>query len=500
MLLHAPIGLLIGLVTIEVLSVISKKPLAREVRQWMAWLVVVTVAGSIATGLVLRREGGYGSDTVDWHQWLGISLGVVCLIAAAIQQFGKVGWYRLMLGMVAALVIPVGHYGASLTHGSEFLTEVFSPASSRIEPTTTLPVGDSEYATVIAPILQLRCAGCHNEKKSKGNLRLDTPDGIEAGSDLGAVLVAMKPDESELLKRMKLPIDSDDHMPPKSKPQPDAKEIEAIASWIARGASFTEPLGAGIDSVPANQAAKPIVPAPLKNADPAAIESLQAALVHVSPVSQGSNLLLVDFAAVSNKIDDAEFARLLEPIAANIEQLNAARTKISDAAMAVVAKMKKLKKLDIGFTAISESGLAHLQKDQPIEELVIAKSMVGDALSLENLPALKRMFCWGSKIGTERIAQLKQDRSGLFIDNGESAQAALETEPTPVLAATPKPASTAPPASDLKPVNTICPVSGKPVDPTKLVVYKGQVVAMCCEHCAEAFLADPEKFASKIVK
>ncbi len=505
MMLHAPIGLLIGLVIIEILSVVSKKPLAREVRIWMAWLVALTAAGSIVTGLVLRQEGGYGSDTADWHQWLGISLGVCCLIAALVQQFGKVAWYRLMLAAVAVLAIPVGHYGASLTHGSDFLTEVFSPKANKgIEPTVTMRVGTSEYATVIAPILEMRCVGCHNEKKSKGNLRLDTPEGIEAGGDLGAVLVAMKPQESEIVVRLKLPLDDEDHMPPKAKPQPEAKEIEAIESWIARGASFTEPAGAGVDVAAANKPQAPAGPEPLKNADPAAVEALQTALVHVSPISQGSNLLLVDFAAVANKIDDAEFARLVEPIAANVEQLNAARTKISDASMSVVAKMKRLKKLDVAFTAITEAGVAHLLKDQPIEEMVIAKSMVGDSLAIENLPGLKRIFCWGSKVGTERIAQLKQDRSGLFVDNGDAAQAALEVEPQPVLAATPKPAAPAPAAApvaaDLKPINTVCPVSGKPIDPTKLVVYKGQVVAMCCEHCAEAFLADPEKYASKIVK
>jgi YHS domain-containing protein len=46
----------------------------------------------------------------------------------------------------------------------------------------------------------------------------------------------------------------------------------------------------------------------------------------------------------------------------------------------------------------------------------------------------------------------------------------------------------------------MCPVSGKPIDAGKLVVYKGRVVGLCCEHCAQAFLADPEKYAEKLPK
>lgn len=502
MVLHAPIGLLIGLVIIEILSALTKKPLPREVRTWLTWLVVLSAAGSIATGLVLRREGGYGSETVDWHQWLGIALGVCCLLAAVVQQFGKVVWYRAVLSAVAVLAIPVGHYGASLTHGGDFLTSVFSPKpANSVDPSVTMPVATSEYALIIAPILQTRCVGCHSEKKAKGDLRLDSPEGIAAGGEFGPVLVAMKPGESEILTRLRLPLKDDEHMPPSSKPQPDAKEIAAIESWIARGASFTEPMGAAAVATSSNTSTVP-APVELKSADPAAIEALRAALVHVSQVSQGSKLLLVDFSAVASKIDDAQFTRLVEPVALNIEQLNAARTKISDASMDIVAKMTRLKRLDIGFTSISDDGLSRITVHQPLEELVVPKTMVSSLLAIDNMPALRRIFCWGSMVTPERVAQVREQRTGLIVDSGEAAQAALETEPPPVLAAKPKPAAdTAPaPVADLKPVNTICPVSGKPIDPTKLVVYKGKVIAMCCEHCAEAFLADPEKFADKIGK
>lgn len=45
---------------------------------------------------------------------------------------------------------------------------------------------------------------------------------------------------------------------------------------------------------------------------------------------------------------------------------------------------------------------------------------------------------------------------------------------------------------------TSCPVSGKEIDPSAMVEYKGEKVYFCCPNCPKAFEADPEKFVSKL--
>jgi hypothetical protein len=47
------------------------------------------------------------------------------------------------------------------------------------------------------------------------------------------------------------------------------------------------------------------------------------------------------------------------------------------------------------------------------------------------------------------------------------------------------------------PVNAKCPVSGKAVDNTKTVSYKGQTVGFCCGNCPSSWakLSDAEKDA-----
>ncbi len=50
-------------------------------------------------------------------------------------------------------------------------------------------------------------------------------------------------------------------------------------------------------------------------------------------------------------------------------------------------------------------------------------------------------------------------------------------------------------AATATPVNAKCPISGKPVDNTKTVSYKGQTVGFCCGNCPNSWakLSDAEK-------
>ena len=89
----------------------------------------------------------------------------------------------------------------------------------------------------IRPVLTESCAGCHSadaekNKKLKGNLFLDTRNGVLKGGDTGAAIVPGKPSESLLLKTLHYADEL--KMPPKGK-LPDAV-IKDFEKWIAMGA------------------------------------------------------------------------------------------------------------------------------------------------------------------------------------------------------------------------------------------------------------------------
>jgi len=99
------------------------------------------------------------------------------------------------------------------------------------------------YKDVVAPILANKCNGCHGAEKSKGKLKMHTfADLLKGGSEGGVTVIAGKAAESLLLKRVALPMDDDEHMPPEDKEQLTKEEVALIQWWINEGASETQTL------------------------------------------------------------------------------------------------------------------------------------------------------------------------------------------------------------------------------------------------------------------
>ncbi len=86
----------------------------------------------------------------------------------------------------------------------------------------------------VRPVLSEHCYSCHSAaaKKTKGGLRLDTPDGIRKGGDSGPLVKAN--DENSLLLRAITHAPDVSAMPPKAK-LPDAA-VRDIRRWVMMGA------------------------------------------------------------------------------------------------------------------------------------------------------------------------------------------------------------------------------------------------------------------------
>ena len=88
----------------------------------------------------------------------------------------------------------------------------------------------------VRPILVNHCYDCHSEgaKRLKGNLRLDTRDGVREGGDSGPAIVLKKPKLSLLIQVLEGTHADIKQMPPK-KPL-SATQIARLKRWIALGA------------------------------------------------------------------------------------------------------------------------------------------------------------------------------------------------------------------------------------------------------------------------
>jgi len=102
------------------------------------------------------------------------------------------------------------------------------------------------------PVLETRCLECHNPDKVKGKLLMHTAAAFLKGGANGPIVEPGQPDRGELLKRIGLPKDHEDLMPPKGGPLP-AAELAALRAWVAAGA----PWPAGVTLAPRGQTPDP---------------------------------------------------------------------------------------------------------------------------------------------------------------------------------------------------------------------------------------------------
>lgn len=225
MLVHLPIGILILLTAWTLIFEFRKKKVSRSVLNFTLGAGALTATASAFTGYVLSRSGEYDETLLSRHQWWGVSVAFVSVVMWLVFRKGNLKRRSLKLFSILTFILltETGHLGASLTHGSEYLTEPLTQIIKGEDPPIDLAAIDINktlfYGDLIKPIFEKRCISCHGGGKQKGQLRLDKPEYILKGGKSGNAIEPGRQDEGELLYRIHLSLKDKDHMPPKEKPQ-----------------------------------------------------------------------------------------------------------------------------------------------------------------------------------------------------------------------------------------------------------------------------------------
>jgi len=531
LLLHLPIGMLVGLGIVELVAVMRRQAAAPRLLVLIA--AFSAVLGAVS-GWVLHLEPSYASsDVLEWHERLGIATAVGAAVCFALRVFAATKFYRLALLLTLGVMAPAGHFGAEMTHGKGFLLEPLEGGEATEIPEYLAPIANDDglamasFELHIAPLLKVRCHKCHGPRKSKGDLRLDTVEFLLAGGENGPVIASMAdgsnasppaPEDSELFARLLLPLEDDDHMPPESKTQLTAAEIELMRAWLAAAApfdvEFTLAEGATLPAPPKPDPPRTgRGPASADRPTPApetALVALRERLVHVQLVDPEAVALWIDFAAPAVTINDEAVQELLTPLQDYVGELSLARTHITDSSLEMIGAMPHLSRLDLRETAVSDAGLKFLRGHEGLHELVLSRTQVTDDVlaTLLELPGLTRLWVWDAGLTVEGTAALRQALPHVHIDAGDLVNSeALETEAELVFTGD-APAIDSPPADStlpddlsnttsvdvLTPINTACPVTGKPIDPRYSVVFEGRVIGFCCPNCPKTFWENPATF------
>jgi len=123
--------------------------------------------------------------------------------------------------LIAALAVTAG-IGLAMQSTSTTLSE-----------TDTVAIDASRevsFVNEVMPILEKHCWECHSEQSAELGLKLDTYEGVMAGSDYGTIVEIGDADASLLIDMI-----ASGDMPEDADPLP-AAELDVIKAWILEGA------------------------------------------------------------------------------------------------------------------------------------------------------------------------------------------------------------------------------------------------------------------------
>lgn len=411
---HLPIGFLAAIAVLQILQWVFRFEF-RTANRVLLWLCALSAIVSTAFGTLLVWPGDYTGELLNDHRWFGIATSAVCVWMLFAHHFP--GWvgrisYAFLLFASLGLVAATGHYGGSLTHGEDYLTAYLPVALGGTPEPAPVDKGTKEdaaiYVAAIQPIIDAKCVECHNPAKSNGNLRMDSLDLLLAGGKHGPSLQAGDAAASLMIQRANLPLDDKEHMPPKGKPQLTEAELELLTWWIDRGAKERQPLAEDLPPKAAlalleEKLGFPVAPPELpllswEEVTKAGAPLAKVPYLAVRRVAMDSPAVNV-FIGAEAPDPDALIASL-EPIKANIVLLDAGKTKITSAAIPVIAGFLNLEELRLHETATTDDDVAQLAPLRKLKKINLNSTEVSDRSVdfLTKFPNLVQLAAWDTTI------------------------------------------------------------------------------------------------------
>ncbi len=438
---HLPIGFLL---LAALLQWVGRLPKYTKIRVAVPVTLLAGAVGALfscITGWLLSLDGGYNVTTLDLHMWMGIATTIISFFAWLVSS-KKIGVtvlqsekaLNLFLVFIVAGISFAGHWGGTLTHGEGYLS--FSK-----DETQPAPVSDINEALIfrdiVQPILQHKCADCHNNNKMKGELSLQNFAQIAKGGKHGQVVISGQPGESELIKRVLLDPSDKKFMPTDGKPPLTTDETSIISWWIEH-ALLNEDQTVAVASPPddimqiiknyfggAQVAANTGVTTPIDISIQLSAPVLQADIIQqlttagfvVKQIHYNPDLLDITLPAgtpnAKNKLP------ILESVKENVTWLNLADNELTDEDLEKLGIFINLQRLRLDKNPVTNASLEYILSLSNLENINLCFTKI-DPTALEKLkevPTLKTVYIWGTALPQEN-SFLRPD-SSLKIIAGE---------------------------------------------------------------------------------
>jgi hypothetical protein len=387
--------------------------------RYFTWLLLIgaNLAGAtVVAGLFLATED-YSGDAISWHKWTAISSQGVAVALYFLRDRAITILRSLSLSLSALLVL-AGHFGAALTHGEDFLLAPLQSASEQ-----PLSLAEAEvFRDLVQPIFESKCVACHQEGKIKGELRLDLLTGIQKGGKSGALFVAGKPELSLLIKRIHLPLEEEEHMPPKNKLQLTEEELEILSLWVSSGGGFDQK----VMDLPQEDPLFQLVSArfsaqksyTFSAADQDDIADLTTFFRKVRPIFPGSPALEVAY--YGSSAFDAKSLAELNVVRDQVVKLNLNRMPLQEVDLSLLSDFQNLESLYLNFTSVSGNQLKSLINLPKLEVLAISGNTLDEEgiKSLVSMRQLRHLYLWQTGLKEQQKNQLSKALSTTQLDFG----------------------------------------------------------------------------------
>ncbi|MGB5356934.1 MAG: c-type cytochrome domain-containing protein [Eudoraea sp.] len=413
LILHFPIVLLLGLALLAFFK--------KHIPPALFRITVLSVLLTAISGFFLASEITDKGDLLVRHQWLGGGLAILSALWYAFED--EISQKKIIKntfpGLIILLVLGTGHYGGMITHGEDFLDFPKSTSYGKI------PENPMVYQDIAARILDQNCVSCHNPNKKKGELLMTSISALQKGGKSGPAIIPKNAEESEIIRRLKLPKEDEEHMPPKGKKPLSQLEVDILEQWITYGASDTlqlydlneaEPLAVLIREFMAPDAASKWANfTPVANST---LERLGSDYLTINRISDQSNALAVD-AYLPPEYESTQILKL-QTVSSNIVELDLSRLPLGEAEISLIAQCKNLEWLELDGTPLTDSLLDSLNVLSQLRFLKVYSTDITDKSIpfFKKLKNLKQLYLWDTGLSKEGLESLGELTPGLFINEG----------------------------------------------------------------------------------
>lgn len=416
--LHFPIVLLLFALFMEFIRM-KDSTVQQTYLQLQAGILLaggLSAAVTAIMGLLLSHEEGYAGNTLDRHKWAGIGIVLLAVVWYWCKFVRRVPSWLTKGGaaLTSIALLMAGHWGADLTHGSDFLLGPVTPSRQSVK----VPLEQAQvYEHLVKPVLEEKCMSCHNTSKAKGELVMSSPESLRKGGKSGVAWVINQPDLSLMLQRIHLPLAEKKHMPPSGKPQLTPQEIQVLYYWIKGGASFDQKVAALPATDSLRMLAQQLLEAPPEQkkaaevydfaaADEKTLQKLNNNYRVVYPIALHSPALVANFYN-RDQYNSNALSELL-PLKEQLIELHLQKMPVQDNDLKTISQFKRLQTLNLGFTSIKGKTLEQLASLPRLRTLTLSGTDVtfSQLQPLLASKALKEVYVWNTAVTPAEMTKL----------------------------------------------------------------------------------------------